>query len=386
MPAPGPFNGLRVAIVHDWFQGFHGSERVVAAMAEDVFASADAVDIYTFSAAEEVIPADLAARIVKTSRLSRLPGLRQRGHAPGRWRALLPIMPRYFRRLDLSSYDIVVASSHSCAIQATPRPGAVHVCYSYTPMRYAWLADVDRERVKGAQGWALRALSGWLQRLDYAAAQRVGSFVTLSSAVADRIHRCYGRDAVVIYPPVDVDDFGASNGRKPDGFLWAHRMVPYKRPFEVAMAFDGLEEHLTMVGVGPLHDAVAARAPGNVEVHGWLERRRLAELFAHAGAFIHIGEEDFGITMVEALAAGMPVIALRRGGACDIVRDGIDGVLIDEPTPDALRAAIREVRARQSDPGALRDRAQAFSRERFVEGFTNHVADLLSEHRTPVSS
>src|SRR3954454_24796867 len=113
--APGaePFSGLRVAIVHDWFQGFHGSERVVAAMADDVFASADAVDVHTFSSADEVIPADLAARIVSRSRLSTLPGLRQRGHAPGRWRALLPVMPHYFRSLDLSSYDIVAVSSHS---------------------------------------------------------------------------------------------------------------------------------------------------------------------------------------------------------------------------------------------------------------------------------
>jgi glycosyltransferase involved in cell wall biosynthesis len=163
-------------------------------------------------------------------------------------------------------------------------------------------------------------------------------------------------------------------------------MVAYKRPFEVLAAFDGLEDHLTMVGVGPLHDAVAAQAPANVDVHGWIDRGRFAELFAHAGAFIHIGEEDFGITMVEALAAGMPVIALRRGGARDIVRDGVDGVLIDEPTPQALRAAIHAVGAREWDAGALRDRAQAFSRDRFVDRFTRHVAGLLDGDRGSVSS
>src|SRR3954469_12069618 len=379
--APGaePFSGLRVAIAHDWFQGFHGSERVVAAMAEDVFASADAVDIHTFSAADEVIPPELSSRIVSRSRLSRLPGLRQRGHASGRWRGLLPVMPRYFRRLDLASYDIVVASSHSCAIQVRPRPGAVHVCYSYTPMRYAWLGDVDGDRARGAQAWALRGLSGWLRRIDYAAAQRVGSFVTLSSAVAERIRRCYGRDAAVIHPPVDVHDFERRGGAGRDGFLWAHRMVPYKRPLEVAAAFEGIDERLTMVGVGPLHDAVAERAPDNVAVHGWLDRGRFAELFARARAFIHIGEEDFGITMVEALAAGMPVIALRRGGARDIVRDGVDGVLIDEPTPSALRAAVRQVGERDWDPRALRERAETFSRERFVERFGQHVAGLLRD-------
>src|SRR4051812_11560818 len=173
------FSGLRVAIVHDWFQGFHGSERVVAAMADDVFAEADAVDVYTFSSADEVIPPELAARIVKRAPLAGLPGIRQRGHAPGHWRWLLPAMPHYFRSLDLSGYDVVVASSHACAIQARARPGAAHVCFSHTPMRYAWLADVERGRVGGAKGTALRALSGRLRRSDYAAAQRVGSFVAI---------------------------------------------------------------------------------------------------------------------------------------------------------------------------------------------------------------
>lgn len=372
-----PFSGLRVAIVHDWFQGFHGSERVVEAMAEGAFASAETVDIYTFSAADEVIPPHLGRRIVQRSRLSAIPGLRQRGHDPGRWRAFLPLMPRYFRRLDLSSYDVVVSSSHSCAIHARPAPRAVHVCYSYTPMRYAWLGDVEQGRAPGLQGRALGALSGWLRRSDYAAAQRVGSFVTLSTAVAERIERFYGRKAAVIHAPVDVDDFAVAADREPARFLWAHRMVPYKHPLEVAAAFAGLEERLTMIGVGPLHARVAATAPPNVEVHGWLERPAYVEHFGRASAFIHIAEEDFGISMVEALAAGIPVIALRRGGALDIVRDGVDGILVDAPTPEELRAAIRRVREQEWDPALLRARAQAFSRERFVDRFAAHVAGLL---------
>lgn len=373
----GPLSGLRVAIVHDWFQGFHGAERVVEAMAEDVFASAEAVDIYTFSAADEVIPPHLARRIVRRSRLSRLPGLRQRGHDPGRWRALLPLMPRYFRGLDLSAYDVVVASSHSCAIHARPAPSAVHVCYSYTPMRYVWLADVEHGRAAGLQGRVLDALSGRLRRMDHEAAQRVGSFVTLSDAVAERIRRFYGRESAVVHPPVDVHDFEGVRDREPGRFLWAHRMVPYKHPLVVAAAFDGLEERLTMIGVGSLHDRVAATAPPNVEVLGWLERPAFVRQLARASGFIHIAEEDFGISMVEALAAGVPVIALRRGGALDIVRDGVDGVLVDEPTPEALREAIRRIGEREWDPAALRDRASAFSRERFVERFAAHVAGLL---------
>jgi len=368
---------LRIAIVHDWFQGFHGSERVVDVMAEDVFASAAAVDIYTFSSADELIPERLVRRIVQRSRLASIPGLRQRGHDPGRWRALLPLMPRYFRALDLDSYDIVVTSSHSCAIHARARPGAVHVCYSYSPMRYAWLADVDRDRVGGVQGAVLRGMSGWLRKVDAEAAHRVGSFVTLSEAVADRIRTFYGREAVVIHPPVDVDDFEPSVAREDGRFLWAHRMVAYKHPLEVAEAFSGLDARLTMIGVGPLHEEVKRRRPPNVEVYGWLERRDFIEHYKGASAFIHVGEEDFGITMVEALASGLPVIALNRGGARDIVRDGVDGILVERPTPEAVREAIVRVRERDWDAVALRARAGEFSRDRFVERLRDHVSALV---------
>lgn len=377
-PHPRMFAGRRVAIVHDWFQGYHGSERVVEAMTEGVFASAECVDIFTFFAADDVIPPSLADRIVMRSRLARLPGVRQHGHAPGRWRTLLPLMPRYFRTLDLADYDIVVASSHSCAMHARPRPGATHVCYSYTPMRYAWLTDVDGRRAEGIQGRALDALTARLRRGDYDAAQRVGSFVTLSSAVAERIRAFYGREATVIHPPVDIEDFVRAGRRDRDRFLWAHRMVAYKRPLEVLEAFRGLDLRLTMIGIGPVADEVIARRPPNVDVHGWLDRASFAGEYARASAFIHVGEEDFGITMVEALAAGIPVIALNRGGARDIVRDGIDGVLIDAPTTADLRAAIAAVRAREWDPSALRRRAETFSRDRFVDRFRQHVASLMT--------
>jgi glycosyltransferase involved in cell wall biosynthesis len=359
---------MRSAIVHDWFQGFHGAERTVAGML-DLFAADP--DIFTFHAAHEVLPQRLSRSIVRESRVARLPGARQRGHNPGRWRWLLPYMPRWFERLDLSDYELVVSSSHACAAGVHTAPDALHVCYCHTPMRYVWLADEERDRVHGVKGAALAAFRGRLRRWDRRAAQRPDVYVANSTAVAERIERFYGRDALVVPPPVATQDFPRDVERDPAHFLWVHRLVAYKRPLQVAEAFRGLDDmRLTMVGLGPLEEQLRAAMPPNVRLLGWTERDELARLFASAGGFIHVGVEDFGISMVEALAAGSPVLAADSGGARDIVRPGQDGVLISDPSDaDSIRAGVRELADRRWDPEALRRSAERFSEDRFRERF-----------------
>jgi glycosyltransferase involved in cell wall biosynthesis len=366
---------MRTALAHDWFQGFHGSERTVAAML-DLFERDP--DIFTFHAARGLLPERLAAAIVGESRLARLPGVRQRGHRPGRWRWLLPYMPRYFERLDVRPYDLVVSSSHACAVGVRPRSDALHVCYCYTPMRYAWMPAAERGRAGGVKGLALRALRKRLRERDRRAAARPDVYVAISTAVAERIATFYGREAVVVPPPVAVGDFQSDGARDPCHFLWVHRLVSYKRPLEVAAAFRELPAlRLTMVGVGPLERKLRAALPPNVELLGWLPRKRLAGLFAGAAGFIHVGEEDFGISMVEALASGTPVLAVDRGGARDIVRPGVDGLLLSEPVAAAgVRDGVREVAERTWDRARLRERAGVFSEERFRA----RMAELLRAH------
>ncbi|HEY2715518.1 MAG TPA: glycosyltransferase [Solirubrobacterales bacterium] len=378
---PAPWSGRPVAIVHDWFQGYHGSERVVEALADDVLAEASRVDILTFSAARELLPPSLAARIVRESRLSRLPGLRQVGHDPGRWRYLLPYMPHYFRSLDLGGYALVVVSSHACAINAAPPPGTPCVCYSHTPIRYVWLADTERGRLSGARGVALRLAAGWLRSRDRAAAQRPDRLVANSSAVAERIRRFYGRDAAVVHPPVELSDLRPAAEAERQRFLWVGRLTPYKRPLQVAEAFRGLSQRLTMVGIGPQEAELRQSLPENVELRGWISREELASLYGEAVGFIHIGEEDFGITMVEALAAGTPVIALNAGGARDIVRDGRDGALLADPSPASLAAAVERVAAETWDRDALASRAEEFSRERFAARMRELLVATMSAGR-----
>jgi glycosyltransferase involved in cell wall biosynthesis len=355
------------AIVHDWFQGMHGSERVVDLIRTGFFGDGLEPDIFTFAAARELLPDELAERIVGESRLGSLPGIRQVGRDDGRWRYLLPYMPHYFASLDLSTYDVVIASSHACAINVRPREDALFACYCHTPMRYAWMPQTDARSDAAFRSLGLRLFGVHLRRTDLAASRRPDAFAANSTAVRDRIRRFYGRDATVIHPPVEVAELDEERGKDKGHFLWVHRLVPYKQPELVLEAFRELPYRLTMVGVGPLEGRLRKQLPPNVELLGWVSRDELRELYARAAGFVHVGEEDFGITMVEALAAGTPVIGLDAGGARDIVRPGIDGVLIERAEVDTLRTALREVAEREWDSAVLHRRALEFSADRFLE-------------------
>jgi glycosyltransferase involved in cell wall biosynthesis len=377
-----PLEGIRGAIVHDWFQGMHGSERVVEAILADVFPRETPPDVFTFTTVPGALPEHLERAIVQESRLARLPGIRQTSSTGGRWRYLLPLMPRYFRSLDLSQYDVVVASSHACAVHVRPPVSTPFVCYCYTPMRYAWLPDLERERATGLSGWALRTVAGRLRKWDLEASARPDAYIAISEAVRRRIGDFYERDAVVIYPPVDVQDFRADGKKEPGLFLWVQRLVPYKRPDLVIDAFRGLAHRLVMVGVGPLEASTRSQLPENVELRGWLERSELARLFERASGFIHVAEEDFGISMVESLAAGTPVIALRNGGGGEIVRDGTDGLLIDRPDTDSLRDAVRRLATQEWDREILVRRAREFSRDTFVGRMQSYLEELQVAKQT----
>jgi glycosyltransferase involved in cell wall biosynthesis len=351
-------------------------------MRSDLFTADAPVDVYTFHAARHLIPAGLAGSIVQESRLASLPGLRQQGDSRGRWRVLLPLMPSYFRNLPLDDYDLLLSSSHACALHARPRPGAPHVCYCHTPMRYLWMPDTDARFVKTLT-WPFDRARRRLRRADFEAAQRVDVFVANSSGVRERIRRFYERDAVVVHPPVDVDDFSATTTKEPGRFLWAHRLVDYKRPELVVEAFRGLPYRLTIVGVGPLERRLRRDLPPNVELLGWVPRERLAGLYASSSGFLHVAEEDFGITMVEALASGTPVLALARGGALDIVRDGEDGILLENADVPSIRRGVEMLARSEWNPALLAQRAESFSRPRFAENLSAVLRAALADAPTP---
>ena len=362
---------LRTALVHDRFQGYFGAERVVEAIRAGLFSNDNQPDIFTFYAAREHLPPEIVARIRGESRLTRLPGM----GSTGGWKYLLPLIPRFFRNLRLDGYELVLSSSHTFAMHVRAPAGVLHVCYCHTPVRYAWIPPEPGDRERGVAGVGLRGLAPYFRRLDLRAAAYPDSFVANSTAVQERIRRFYGRDSVVIHPPVDVDQFTPTAGERAE-FLWVQRLVPHKRPEVVAEAFRGLPHRLTMVGEGMLEASLRSSLPENVRLFKWLPRADLIALFERAAAFIHIGEEDFGISMVEALAAGAPVIAVNEGGARDIVRPDVDGVLIEAPDAGALRDAVEAVASRSWDREALAERAREFSRDRFLARFRAHLSQL----------
>ena len=372
--------GLRVAIVHEWLDTYAGSERVLEQLllcfpSADIFAVVDFMD--------EPERRFLQGRKVQTSFVQRLPFARRH------FRHYLGLMPIAIQQLDLSGYDLVISSNHAVAKGVLTGPDQVHVSYVHSPMRYAWdlqhqyLAQAGIDR--GLKGLYARWLFGRLRTWDVATAHQVDHFIANSNYIARRIQRTYRRDATVIHPPVDVDRF-VPRGRKEDFFLLACRFVPYKRAEVVVESFARRgDRRLVVAGGGQDADRVRAAARGapNVEFIGFADQQALISLMQRARAFVFAGEEDFGITLVEAQACGTPVIAYGRGGATDIVvteeADRPTGLLFDRQDPDAITEAMD--RFEKLEPRITREacrmNALRFSEARFRTEFGGFIDQLF---------
>jgi glycosyltransferase involved in cell wall biosynthesis len=352
-------------------------------MRTGLFAPGNEPDVYTFHAARELLPSGLADAIARESRLARLPGIRQRGHDPGRWRNLLPLMPRYFARLDLQAYDLVISSSHACAVNVRPRPDAVHLCYCYTPMRYAWewREEIGRVPKLIRPAWPLAA--GTFRRLDRGWASKVASFIVISEFIRRRVQHAYGRDAAICHPPVDTAFFQPQQVPREDFYLCLGRMVPYKHHDFAILATARARRRLVLVGSGP-EMARLKQLPGAArwaEFRGTVPREEVRDLLCRCRALLFPGVEDFGIAMAEAQATATPVVALGSGGAAEIVTHGETGLLYDRPDPGGLAEAMvafeRLERTGGFSPSRIRDNALRFARSTFPSRFTAALGECL---------
>jgi glycosyltransferase involved in cell wall biosynthesis len=289
-------------------------------------------------------------------------------------------MPLAIEQFDLRQYPIVFSSCHAVAHGVLLRPDQLHVNYVHSPMRYAWhLYHQYLEEsglTRGPKSWFARMLLHYLRLWDFQAAQRPDHVVANSRWTARNVWRAYRRKAEVIYPPVDTDAFQPLSPRE-EYYLTASRLVPYKKVGLILEAFKRLGYPLKVVGDGPLLKSYTQVASANVELLGWESKERLVELMGRARAFVYAAEEDFGITPVEAQAAGCPVIAYGRGGVLETVVEGRTGLFFREQTPQSLADTVREFEGTMDNfrVDDARTSASRFGRERFLDGIRMYVEE-----------
>ncbi|MDA8016208.1 MAG: glycosyltransferase [Thermoanaerobaculia bacterium] len=373
--------GRRVALVHDWLTGMRGGEKVLEAIA-DLFPGAP---IYSLIAYPVALSERLRRHPIHSSFVQNLPLTRRK------YRYYLPLFPAAIESFDLTSYDLLVSTSHCVAKGAVPGPHAMHLCYCHSPMRYVW--DQEKAYFPSSRGpvGLLRSLSLSKLRLwDVASIPRVDGFWANSRFVAQRIQRYYGRDAEVLPPPVDVAAFRDEDHHDPGTYALAvSALVPYKRLDLAIRACEARGLELRVVGTGPEEKALRALCGRHARLLGRVDGAELRRLYRGARLFLQPGVEDFGIATVEALAAGTPVVALGRGGVLDIVEDGVHGVLYDPPAEgsarvsdtkslEALSEAIDKCLAIRFNYLELGARADTFSSDRFRERLRSSIVQQLA--------
>jgi len=347
---------LNVALVHDWLNQIGGAENVLSDLL-DLFPHAP---LYTAMYWREKMPRTYQHRDIRTSFMNRLPGVMTHHQL------YLPLYPLAFERFDLRGYDVIISNKSGFCHGIVPPPGTHHFCYCLTPTRYLWNYHdyVQREGIGGLASWLLPFILPVLRQWDFAAAQRVDHFAAISGAVQQRIRQYYRRESAIIYPPVDTDRF-VPQGSPKDYFLIVSRLIPYKRIDLAIEACNRLRLPLWITGDGRDRPRLERMAGDTVRFLGRVPDDDLPGLYAHCRAFIFPGEEDFGISPVEAQAAGRPVIAYGAGGALDTVSDGETGVLFHAPTADSLVEALQRFNDLSFDAAATRDHARRFDREVF---------------------
>ena len=348
----------RVAVIHDWLTGMRGGEAVL----EGILDALPAADIFTLFHFPGSVSQKIESRPIHTSSLQGL------ARKMTDYRHLLPFYTRAVREWDLGGYDLIVSSSH-CVAKGVNARGKPHLSYCHTPMRYIWDRFDDYfPRSRPLRRAAAMSMVPWLRRWDVRTSAEVTEFVANSSFVRDRIRRFYGREAQIIHPYVDDAFLQAPlSEEREDYHIVVSALVPYKR---VQLAIEAMEgRRLVIIGGGPMLAEIRSRSGPNVEVLGSVSRDRIIERIARARSLILPGVEDFGITPLEAMALGTPVVALGEGGVLDSVVDGETGIFFREPTVQSLRRALDAAEARHWNRAVIRGRAAQFSRAVFDEKF-----------------
>lgn len=371
---------MKIAIVHDWLVTYAGAERVLEQMLH-VFPEADLFSVVDFLEKDQ--RKFIKNKEVKTTFVQKLPWVKTK------YRNYLPLMPLAIEQLDVSDYDIVISSSHAVAKGIITGPNQIHISYIYTPIRYAW--DLQHQYLKeaklekGIKSWFARLILHYMRIWDYRTAHGVDHFIAISDYIARRVKKVYGREAEVIYPPVDTESFELCE-EKEDYYLTASRMVPYKKIKLIVEAFNEMpEKELVVIGDGPEYERIKTVAKENIRLMGYQPFEVLKEKMKKAKAFVFAAEEDFGITPLEAQACGTPVIAYGKGGALETVR-GLDdenptGVFFKRQKVSEIVNAVKkfEEKGHKIVSKKCRKNAEQFGIDRFKKEIFSYVDRKINE-------
>jgi glycosyltransferase involved in cell wall biosynthesis len=365
---------VKVAIVHDYLNQMGGAERVVGVLHE-IFPEAP---IFTSIVDQDVLWSDLASADIRPSWMQKLPGLKKH------FKKYLPLYSRAIESLNVRAYDLLISSSSAFAKGAIKGPDALHVCYCYTPMRFAWDYEnyVKREDFNTLTLRVLPFVIARLKQWDLKTRNRPDFYIAISSAVRHRIKRIYGVDAEVIFPPVDVRKFETQT-HEGSYYLIVSRLNPYKKIDLAVKVFNILGLPLKIIGSGPFLRTLRQMAKPNVVFLGRLDDKEVADYYASCKALVFPGEEDFGIVPLEANAAGRPVIAFHGGGALDTVIEGLNGLFFRESTVESLVEAIKSFENGKYNfqPAQIRAHAFRFDKEVFKVRFNKFVLDKYTEFK-----
>ncbi|QRF14184.1 glycosyltransferase family 4 protein [Klebsiella africana] len=369
-----------IALIADWLVSYAGAERVIKELI-DLYPNLDLFSVVDFLSDES--RTHFQGKRATTTFIQRLP------KAETSYQKYLPLMPVAIEQLDVSAYDIVLSSSHAVAKGVLTGPDQMHISYVHSPIRYAW--DLQHQYLreaklnKGLKGIIAKYLLHKIRLWDYRTANGVNYFIANSHFIARRIKKVYGRNADVIYPPVDVHRF-ILNENKEDYYVTASRLVPYKRIDLIVDAFAAMpNKKLIVIGDGSEMSKIKSKATTNVEILGFQPNDIMQDYMKNAKAFVFAAEEDFGITPVEAQACGTPVIAFGKGGSLETIRPyGVNkptGVFFAEQTVPSLIEAINlfENISDKITPENCRENALRFSVDIFKDTFSNYIDEKWSE-------
>lgn len=366
---PDEWADMNVVLCHDWLTGMRGGERVLEILCRG-FPRAPILTLIHNPAA---ISDTINAHPIHVSWLQNIPAIMKH------YRNWLPLFPAAVRSLRAPAADLMISTSHCVAKSVTPPPGARHLSYCFTPMRYAWTFFDEYFGNNALKAMAARPALGLLRAWDRKTSGTVDRFVAISEHVRDRIRRFYGKPADVVYPPVDT--VRCTPGDRVDGDfdLVVSALVPYKRIDLAVAAYNQLGLPLKIAGVGSELTRFRAIANDNIEFLEWQSDARILELYRSCRMLIFPGEEDFGIVPLEAQCCGRPVVAYRNGGVTETVTDGVTGLFFDRQTPEDLIDAVRRCSAMHWDPAAIRANALRFETQAFVDGIAASIRKCI-EH------